>query len=242
MDYITKEDTIIFSPKFNKIIDKKLLANYKKVIFSDFELTDDLFDNYKNDNLFDNYENDNYKYSEYIGSEFNREIDLPQNLTHLTFGNDFNQKVDLPHNLTHLTFGNNFNQKVNLETNLTHLTFGLYFNQKVDLPPNLTHLIFGNWFNQKVDLPQNLTHLTLDWNFNQKVDLPWNLKYLYLYCKKTTSIIDYLPDSLEELKLGYYFNDSLDNLPISLKTLKISDEYDKNKLKNLPKNVQVIYY
>jgi len=55
-------------------------------------------------------------------------------------------------------------------------------------------------------------------------------------------MIDYLPDSLEELKLGQKFNDPLDNLPISLKTLKISKKYNKNRLNNLPKNVQVIYY
>jgi len=62
-----------------------------------------------------------------------------------------------------------------------------------------------------------------------------------LHCVNTT-ISDYLPDNLEELNLGYYFNGSLDNLPTSLKTLKISDKYDINKLNNLPKNVQVIYY
>jgi len=62
-----------------------------------------------------------------------------------------------------------------------------------------------------------------------------------LYCKETT-MVDYLPDSLEELKLGIYFNSPLDNLPSSLKTLKISDKCDKNRLNNLPKNVQVIYY
>jgi len=54
--------------------------------------------------------------------------------------------------------------------------------------------------------------------------------------------MDYLPDSLKELKLGKNFNSSLDNLPTSLKTLKISKTYDKNRLINLPKNVQVIFY
>jgi len=152
----------------------------------------------------------------------NQEIDLPTNLTHLTFGKNFNQKLVLPHNLTHLTFGDNLNQKVDLQLNLIHLTFGYNFNQKVDLPYNLTHLTFGE-------------------NFNQKVDLLLNLKYLCLNCKKTT-MVDYLPDSLDELGLNKNFNGLLNDLPISLKTLIISDEYDKNKLKNLPKNVQVIYY
>jgi len=53
-------------------------------------------------------------------------------------GSWFNQKVDLPHNLTHLTFGRNFVVKVDLPHNLTHLTFDLYsyFNQKIDLSSN----------------------------------------------------------------------------------------------------------
>jgi len=213
MNYITREDTVVFSPEFNEKIDIKLLSIYKKVIFSNYELTD---------NLFDNYFHNDFDDCKWYSSLFNQKIDLPPNLTHLTFGWKFNQKVDLPTNLTHLTFGSYFNQKVDLPTNLTHLTFGFYFNQKIDLPPKLTHLTFGYWF-------------------NQKVDLPWNLKYLYLQMKET-KIVDYLPDSLEELELGYYFDSSLDNLPISLQTLIISDKYDKNKLKNLPKNIKIIYH
>jgi len=62
-----------------------------------------------------------------------------------------------------------------------------------------------------------------------------------LYCE-TTSITDYLPDSLNELKLGGAFNGPLDNLPTSLQILKISKEYDENILNNLSKNIQIIYY
>jgi len=73
------------------------------------------------------------------------------------------------------------------------------------------------------------------------VDLPWNLKYLCLHCVDTT-MVDYLPDSLEKLELCKNFNSPLDNLPISLKILKINNNYDKNRLNNLPKNINVIYY
>jgi hypothetical protein len=58
----------------------------------------------------------------------------------------FNKPVDnLPEKLTHLTFGFNFNQSVdNLPENLTYLSFIGYFNKLVDnLPKNLTHLTFG---------------------------------------------------------------------------------------------------
>ena len=45
-DYITKESTIKFSPNYNKSIDYYLLRSYNKIIFSDYELSDNLFDNY----------------------------------------------------------------------------------------------------------------------------------------------------------------------------------------------------
>ncbi len=44
MNYITKDDTIIFSPSFNDELDYKLLNDYKKIIFSDYELNSSLFD------------------------------------------------------------------------------------------------------------------------------------------------------------------------------------------------------
>ena len=51
---------------------------------------------------------------DYFDSNFNQQVNLPQNLTHLTLGHDFNQQVNLPPNLTHLTYDFNFNQQVNL--------------------------------------------------------------------------------------------------------------------------------
>ena len=82
-------------------------------------------------------------YKKEKNSHFDQKVDnLPNTLTHLTFGWGFNQLVDnLPENLTHLTFREDFNQKVdNLPLSLTHLTFGFNFNQNVDnLPSNITH-------------------------------------------------------------------------------------------------------
>jgi hypothetical protein len=119
-DYITKEDTIVFSPYFNEPINNDLLTSYNKIIFSNYEL---------NESLFEKYLNDDFNGLIRIFSKFNQEVKLPDNLTHLTFGSCFNQEVKLPDNLTHLTFGYYFNQEVKLPDNLTHLTFGYYFNQ-----------------------------------------------------------------------------------------------------------------
>ena len=48
---ITNEDTIIFYLEFNKPLESKLLSNYKKIIFSDYELNDNIFDAYENNNF-----------------------------------------------------------------------------------------------------------------------------------------------------------------------------------------------
>ena len=151
-DYITKDSIIIFSPYFNGELDIEFLSNYKQIIFSNYEL---------NDELFDAYANNEFKNLKYIGSKYDLQIVFPQKLiytcicSYLTLGHKFNHEINLPENLTHLTFGFHFNQSVNLPKNITHLTFGGNFNQPVNLPENLTYLTFGSYFNQPVNLPEN---------------------------------------------------------------------------------------
>jgi len=69
-----------------------------------------------------------------------------------------------------------------------------------------------------VNLPPNLTHLTFGSHFNQQVNLPFRVQFLEVRCNNI-NIIDYLPDSVEELVLGSYFNLELNNLPSSIKNL-----------------------
>ena len=124
MNYITKGDTIIFSPDFNDDLDIGLISNYAKLIFSNYTLDNKLFKAYENNDFHDNHFNGLY----YKCSKFNQKVNnLPYSLTHITFSDDFNQKVnDLPQTITHLIFGWCFNQEVNkLPQNLIHLTFGL---------------------------------------------------------------------------------------------------------------------
>ena len=49
MDYITNETSIIFSPYYDGQLDSELTSQYKKIIFSDYELTDGIFETYEND-------------------------------------------------------------------------------------------------------------------------------------------------------------------------------------------------
>ena len=130
--------------------------------------------------------------------------------------------------------GSKFNQEVKLPENITQITFGESFNQKVILPENLTQITFGNCFNQKVILPENLTHITFGYEFSQEVNLPEKLKYLMIDCNNL-NIINYLPNGLEELILGYNFDLELNNLPNFIKRIifYISSNYNK-ELNNLP--------
>ena len=73
--------------------------------------------------------------------------------------------------------------------------------------------------------------------FNQLVDLPSSIVYLKLACDNT-SIIDYLPESIEELELDYDFNLELNNLPNSIKKIRF---YNYNKELNcLPSSVELL--
>ena len=52
----------------------------------------------------------------------------------LVLDDNFDEAIDLPENITHLTFGGCFNRRINLPKNLTHLTFGYRFNKKINFP------------------------------------------------------------------------------------------------------------
>ena len=88
-------DTIIFHSEYNNPLDINLISQYKKIIFSNYQLNKGICEAYGN-NIF----------KKFIGSKFNQEVNkLPSFITHLTFGYHFNQKVNLlPQLLTHLTF------------------------------------------------------------------------------------------------------------------------------------------
>ncbi len=258
MNWIANTDTIIFDAKFDEELDINTISSYTKLIFSDYELNEKLFESYANNDVYHFKFNEN-KFNQDIsnlhpilthlifGWNFNQNVsELPLNITHLTFGCEFNKDVSkLPLNITNLTFGVKFNQDVSkLPLNITHLTFGEKFNQDVSiLPPNITHLIFGFHFNQDISkLPPNLTHLTLGYNFNKKCDVPLNIKYLKLICNNL-HIINSLPNSIVELELGLFCDMRMDNFPSSLKKLTFNEyctfNEDLNCLPNFIEELQL---
>ena len=73
------------------------------------------------------------------------------------------------------------------------------------------------------------------------MDIQTNVKILKLNCNNR-KIIDYLPNSIEELYLGYYFNLELNDLPNSIKIISFNKNSKYNKeLNNLPKSLEKLY-
>ena len=83
----------------------------------------------------------------------------------------------------------------------------------------------------------NLKKLSLGNIFNQKLEIPFNIQILNLNCNNQY-IIDNLPNSIEEIELGIYFNLELCNLPSSIRIIKINNESYSQELNNLPKNIE----
>src|SRR3990167_8635405 len=108
IDYWIYENKIIFKPEFNNKLDDyvNIISKYNELIFSNY-------DNYnitiKTNNQYCNKYRKNYK-----NSNFNQQVIIPQNVTHLTFGSRFNQQIIIPQNVTNLIIGYYFNQQINL--------------------------------------------------------------------------------------------------------------------------------
>ena len=76
MEYIESTDTIIISPEFNKVLTNKhieIISKYNQVIFSNYELDDNLFEAYEK----------KFFHIKPIYSIFNNSVDnLPNSITH----------------------------------------------------------------------------------------------------------------------------------------------------------------
>jgi hypothetical protein len=80
----------------------------------------------------------------------------------------------------------------------------------------------------------------LGYYFNQKDDLPFVVKSITIECNNSY-YTDFLPSSIEEIELGFYFNLELDNLPNSIKKISFNKEGKYNKELNcLPCGLKIL--
>ena len=247
-------------------LDSELLPHYKKIFFSDYDLHDlhdGLFEarEYHDWNDCRNWKNlQNLQNMQNIRSVFNHPLSNAlyscTSLTHIVFGYSFSQPLSNSLNncisLSILVFGGNFNQPLDNAldncTSLSILVFGFYFNQPLsnalDNCSSLTYIEFGSHFSQPLNNLlnncQSLTHLCLGLWFEQKVDLPFNIRFLGLDCNNSY-LIEQLPDTIEEINIGLYFNLKLMNLSSSIKKITFEhwSNYDE-ELNCLPSGLIVL--
>ena len=99
-DYWLIDNKIIFKPKFNSSLGvyDHILSQCNELVFSNY---DDVLICVETLNKYTNKYHKNFK-----TSKFYQKVQLPTNLTSLTFGYDFNQTVNLPQNLSQFKLAN----------------------------------------------------------------------------------------------------------------------------------------
>ena len=158
-------------------------------------------------------------------------LDIISNYRILYFSN-----YDDPHLV--LKYKNIYNKKLD-----TSSSFDKPLSNSLSGLQNLEELDFGYSFNKSLGNSlsklTNLRKLTLGYNFNQHIVIPGGIKKLSLN-SNSQSIIDYLPSSIEELVFGWTFNLELDDLPSSIKKIKIRNASYNKKLNNLPSSLETL--
>jgi hypothetical protein len=175
-----------------------------------------------------------------FGRDYNQLVNWTPNLTHLTYGLKFNQSVNLPHNLTHLTFGDYFNQQINIPSSIKYLTFGKNFNQQINIPSSIKYLKLQS-DNQYIldNLPNGIEELELTNVVNLELtnleltNLPSGIKKILLYDdnifsrhRKYNKELNCLPKSIEYIRLNYFYDKKISNIPANLKILECSKNYN----------------
>jgi hypothetical protein len=125
---------------------------------------------------------------------------LPQTLTHLTFGCYFNQSVDkLPETLTHLTLGDKFNKSVNyLPKNIKNLKLMCDNNLINKLPDHIKKLYVVFYAQEKfnkniINLPTTIDEIVIENEFYKKYfkNIPFGVKFTFMSNKNNKLVKRY---------------------------------------------------
>lgn len=149
---------------------------------------------------------------------------LPSSLEELTLSGFSSALHHLPPNISSLSlFTDSCPSFVHVSPSISLFMHSFDTKGFEEYPAALTHLKLSQIFSP---FPPNLTHLYLDL-YDEKHSFPHSL--LYMKISKCTQLIDgAIPPFLTTLVLGYSFNQPLDHLPSSLKSLLIlSTEFNK---------------
>eukprot|EP01112_Ceratiomyxa_fruticulosa_P014443 TRINITY_DN4136_c0_g1_i2.p1 TRINITY_DN4136_c0_g1~~TRINITY_DN4136_c0_g1_i2.p1 ORF type:complete len:684 (-),score=86.31 TRINITY_DN4136_c0_g1_i2:46-2097(-) len=187
------------------------------------------------------------KLCQHFENNLAEKFDLPSTITNLEFG-DYRQlvKMELPPNLTHLTFPGFRKQPIDalqLPPRITHLKLSHFYDSPIiSLPPNLISLVLQRGFVRP--LPNNLLshnlslrYLQLGDGFNSPVsilNLPPNLEHL-VFGRLFNLAVNELPHKITNLTFGNNYNIEISSLPLSLKHLTMGIRFDR-PISNLQRN------
>lgn len=185
---------------------------------------------------------------------------IPTNITHINFDTKYCKIFNnLPISLIKILFYSNDNLRQEI-SNLNNLPMSLrymynfyYFNKSTNnLPSNIKNLIYGYDFNKKINnLPCSIKTLSVDSHFKAKINkFPINLETLifnkenYNRFRRVCRIqyydhnLDNLPLSLKKLKILIEYRGTFDFLPEGLKILQLC--YYENQINDLPSSIKKI--
>ena len=203
----------------------------------------------------------------FLGKNFQKSIvDIPSTIRSITFANDsiffnlldylHNELRELilgdeynlvitkfPYNLNTLVLGKNYGQRINIfPNNLKYLDIGESYTEPLDnLPESLETLIIGGKFNNFIKYPSNLKYLIIKKNslFNKELEnLPSTLIYLSIQ-NNYIFPINKLNDSILCLSLGDYYNGTINNFPLNLHKLILSENFNYDFM-YLPPSIEII--
>ena len=174
----------------------------------------------------------------------------------IIFKPDFDEPLNDKHfdiikKCSKVIFSNYNSPSIAIETNNDfELKYSAYwkqnkYNQPIQLIPEINELFFGMNFNQSINFVEGIKKLSLGYNFNQSVELPLSIKYLKLETYfNNPQLIDNLPNGVEELVVGYFCGSELNNLPNSIKIIKLKrrsfgNEHNK-ELNCLPESIEYL--
>ncbi|KAN0004213.1 hypothetical protein ACTFIZ_010362 [Dictyostelium cf. discoideum] len=124
-----------------------------------------------------------------------------------------------------------------IPNSITNLELVGKFNQQLrenQIPSTITRLRFGNDFNQSIKkkgiIPSSVTNLIFDSKFNKPLSsdsLPTSVKSLEFNSFNQVINFGDIPFGVKNIKFGYPFNRSLNNLPNSIESLTIMQCYER---------------
>jgi len=176
---------------------------------------------------------------------------IPSNITHLTFRRRFNEPVkNIPLSVTYLKFGDYFNQPIEgvVPSSVTRLNLRWNFDHPIknNIPSSVTHLtLYCNIDNSKIgDIPSSVVHLKIGGRFNKNIKdyIPSSVTHLSFCWNYYKTIKNDIPESITHIYFGEDFDESVNDLPYSIKEITLNKDYSAPIDQNIIDRIKIRRY